>query len=179
MADDSLSDIEEWRPVPVPGWEVYEVSNLGRVRRMGPPQHGAKRGRVLKQVHHKTGHRFVNLHLPHDTWMVAVSRLIALAFIGPPPSPKHHAAHDDGKPANNVVGNIKWATAKENQADRRRHGTHGRKLNEVQARWIIESNPAPAEMQAIADRFGVLRDAVRRVVIGRTWSHLREERNVS
>jgi hypothetical protein len=52
-----------------------------------------------------------------------VSRLILETFVGPAPTPKHHAAHRDGKVRNNTLSNLSWKTAKENCADKVRHGT--------------------------------------------------------
>lgn len=45
------------------------------------------------------------------------------AFVGPPPSPIHQAAHNDGNPHNDILSNLRWATPKENCADRVLHGT--------------------------------------------------------
>ena len=51
-------------------------------------------------------------------------RLVALAFIGPQPSPKHEVCHNDGNPLNNVPGNLRWGTRSENLYDTVRHGVN-------------------------------------------------------
>ena len=45
---------------------------------------------------------------------------------GKPPTPKHHAAHSCGNGHLGCVNprHLKWKTPRENQLDRRRHGTH-------------------------------------------------------
>ncbi len=53
-----------------------------------------------------------------------LNRLVCEAFYGLPPSPKHHAAHNNGDSSDNRAENLRWATPKENMADKRRHGTH-------------------------------------------------------
>ncbi|AXV72811.1 hypothetical protein CJO75_01120 [Ralstonia solanacearum] len=52
-----------------------------------------------------------------------IHRLVALTFLGPPPSRQHEVAHNDGNRANNIVTNLRWATHAENVADTFRHGT--------------------------------------------------------
>jgi hypothetical protein len=49
--------------------------------------------------------------------------LLALAFLGEPPSARHQVAHNDGNPRNNHLSNLRWATPSENSMDRRLHGT--------------------------------------------------------
>jgi hypothetical protein len=52
-----------------------------------------------------------------------VHRLIAITFHGSPPFEGEYACHKDGDRENNHKDNIYWGTAKQNQKDRRRHGT--------------------------------------------------------
>ena len=51
-----------------------------------------------------------------------VHQLVLEAFVGPRPA-RHQAAHGDGNPLNNTLANLRWATPKENEADKRLHGT--------------------------------------------------------
>jgi hypothetical protein len=53
---------------------------------------------------------------------VYVHHLVLEAFVGPRPAGRQ-AAHGDGDKANNVVTNLRWATRKENEGDKVRHGT--------------------------------------------------------
>lgn len=52
-------------------------------------------------------------------------RLMALTFI-PNPEGKPHVAHGDNNGLNNPAWNLRWATHKENMADKFIHGTSGR-----------------------------------------------------
>jgi hypothetical protein len=54
---------------------------------------------------------------------VLVHRLVCEAFHGPAPTSRHQAAHNDGSKSNNRPENLRWATAVENEADKRSHGT--------------------------------------------------------
>lgn len=112
---------EEWRVVP--GFAAYEVSSWGRVRR-ALPYRSTTVGRVLRTEKQRGGHLLVRLGIGGGkTKAMSVHRLVALAFIGPPPSTVHLVAHGDGVPAHNWPNNLSWKTHRENMADRVRHGT--------------------------------------------------------
>ena len=49
---------------------------------------------------------------------VTVHRIVTFAFHGQPPSPIHTVDHKDGNPLNNEVSNLRWATPKEQAANR-------------------------------------------------------------
>lgn len=51
-----------------------------------------------------------------------VHRLVCEAFHGPQPTKYHEVAHWDGDRLNNAPSNVRWATHKENEADKIRHG---------------------------------------------------------
>lgn len=106
---------EEW--CTVDGWP-YEVSNQGRVRRTG--------GRLRKAVPHRSGYLEVQLWSENRYKNFQVQRLVLIAFKGEPPTPRHEAAHQNGKRHDNRLVNLKWATPKENMQDRDRHGTTAR-----------------------------------------------------
>lgn len=127
MADKAVST-EIWRPVA--GYEgIYEVSSRGRVRSLdresrcimgGRPVAKRLRGKVLRQFSDKNGYPQVGLCGRTES----VHRIVCRAFHGPKPSEGHEVAHRDGDKHNNRPSNLRWATDKENSADRLRHGTH-------------------------------------------------------
>jgi hypothetical protein len=119
-------EIEIWRRIP--GRDGYEVSDLGRVRSVdrtvtkmtrGRPALHRLKGRVLKPG--TTARGYLVVALGHRG-TIYVHHLVLLAFVGPRPA-GHQAAHGDGDRTNNVLSNLRWATPKENTADRYRHGT--------------------------------------------------------
>jgi HNH endonuclease/NUMOD4 motif len=118
---------ENWRPIP--GHAGYEVSDLGRVRSIdrvvtktqgGRAVQVRRKGRVLRP--YVSGSGYLILRLGSDSGLAYVHQLVLLAFVGPRPA-GCQAAHDDGNRLNNVVANLRWATASENNIDKRRHGT--------------------------------------------------------
>ena len=90
---------EEWREVQLECGASRRVSNLGRViTARGIKTEGSERkdGYRIAQINGKT-HR--------------VHRLVAKAFLEPPPSEKHTIVnHIDGDRANNRPDNLKWVT---------------------------------------------------------------------
>jgi hypothetical protein len=120
--------------LPIPGYPHYEISSDGRVFRIGSsvPLRPvvAKRGGYLQ----------VGLWKEGKGYTCYVHQLVAFAYHGPRPSPRHHAAHRDGRKLNNTAENVQWITKEENEADKIRHGTSNRgerngsaKLTDAQA----------------------------------------------
>lgn len=107
---------EEWKVIQ--GFELYEVSNTGKVRvkdRMTKNGSGMylKKGKELKPVNNGNG--YLRIHLKQDgkTKKEYVHRLVANAFI-PNPESKPFINHLDNNPLNNKVDNLEWCTPKEN-----------------------------------------------------------------
>lgn len=101
----STETAEEWRPVV--GYEgLYEVSSLGRVRRL-------KTDYIFSVVLDSYGYPIVTLKTPTMTKTCKVHRLVALAFI-PNPDNRPQIDHIDGVKTNNKVGNLRWVTSKQN-----------------------------------------------------------------
>jgi HNH endonuclease len=118
LPEPSLFDTptERWRPSVEPG---YAVSSLGRVMSLRP----GKVGLIMRMWRDDEGYEHVTLTRDNVNKRRSVHQLVAEAFLGSRPSPAHEVAHEDGKPWHNVATNLRWATEKENQRDRLRHGT--------------------------------------------------------
>lgn len=102
---------EIWKPVK--GYEgLYEVSNLGRVRRLWPI---SGHYRMLKTFvrNHEQGYWAVNLSKGGKMRTLSVHRLVAEAFI-PNPNNLPEVNHKDENKSNSHVENLEWCTAKYN-----------------------------------------------------------------
>lgn len=116
-----------------------------------------------------------------------VNVLVALAFRGPKPSAKHHAAHDDGDRSNNRESNITWRTPKQNIADKHRHGTMPigeyhplNKLSREQVAYILSelsSNPSRGLASSLARQFGVHKTTVSQIKRHKNWQWLTNATN--
>lgn len=167
--------MEEWRPVAgFPG--LYEVSSMGRVCRVGS----------LSCLRPSSTYGYLHVMLTNG----AVRRqprihvLVCEAFIGPRPSPRHHACHGDGDRSNNALSNLRWATIEENAADKRVHGTHlngqrvaGAVLHEASIQPIRELIRSQVPLSIIARAFGCTPENLAHIRDGKTWVHVTDAAN--
>ena len=154
-------------------YPAYEISSDGEIRRVCD-------GLIMKQKMSHAGYYLIGLTRDKKQTYGSVHRLVAKAFLGPPPTPEHEVAHNDGTRTNNSDVNLRWATRIENFADKRIHGTAligennpASKLTEsdvIQIRNLYESGAR--SRRELAERFGVTKAAIRFVVTRRTWSHI-------
>lgn len=157
---------EEWRAVV--GYEgLYEVSSIGRVRRI-VDRRGKPISRLLKP-NLTAKYRRVHLASPAGSRTHLIHVLMLLAFRGPRPTPRHQSAHGDGNRYNNRIENLRWATSKENTADKALHGTISPKLRietVIEMRNMRAAGVAPAE---IAIKFRQPIRAVQKAIYFKTW----------
>lgn len=161
---------EEWRDIP--GYEgIYQASDWGRVRQLR--RSGKSNGnirvrrypRMLRQWRQSTGHMSVAMAGSR----MYVHRAVLLAFRGPPPEGKPHGAHTNGRPTDNRLSNLRWASAQENQHDRRQHGTLKSVLNEGAVRDIRRRYEDGETAKALAAQYEVTAKTINDVVRRRAW----------
>lgn len=176
---------EEWRQVP--GYDNrYEVSNLGRVRarfifRKGKPVLRT-RTRFLRFSGNK-GYPMVCFVDGAEKRTLAVHRLVASLFLGPPPDPSWHAAHLDGNRKNCRASNLAWKTRSENEQDKLIHGTaiigaknHNTKLTEAQVRAArILTKECRLSCGRVGELFDVSSSTIHGAVCGKTWKHIPDD----
>ena len=166
---------------PIPGWSTYEVSENGVVRRRikSPTGHTDERKPYLTS----TGYLYLVLRQPGSRkgMAIAVHRLVALAFLGKPPSLEHAVAHSDGDKLNNHYSNLRWATRSENEHDKVRHGKSNRgercgtaKLSSDAVLAVRRELGTGISQKRIAAKFGISPQLVSRIKLGTTWTWLLE-----
>ncbi len=176
--------MEEWRTIL--DYPDYEVSDDGRVRR-AVARHNWPAGYELRPATARNGgHRFVMLSRAGVSKKQWVHRLVALAFIGPPPFPKAIVRHGDDIPSHNTAGNLSWGTKLDNHLDRMRNkgwnrnspkGSRvgGAKLVEADIFAIRKMRRSGASLATIAKKYGVNIVTISDIGRGRTWSHVSDK----
>lgn len=179
-----IEENEIWKPVF--GYEdYYEVSSLGRVRRLKKTR-GTRPGRILSPaaINRNRGYLVVGLHRKDKQIMNYVHRIVASSFIGPPRKGLV-VNHKDGDKQNNNVKNLEWCTQSENNKHAFRTGLRlptigslcGRaKLDEKEALEIyIMANSKEIKWSDIADKYLVDKSTISRIASKKTWAHLHRE----
>ncbi len=162
---------EEWRPV-VGFEEHYEISSEGRLRRTSR-RCGSYAGRLVAgRGFQNGGYPAVGLSVGNVQRMKRVHILVAEAFLGPRPSPRHIVHHKDHNPGNPRASNLQWATLAENQRASVEAGRHVgcRKLTEDQVRAIYSDRTMT--YQAQADQYGVTIMTVWNIRNDKSWRRI-------
>ena len=109
----------------------------------------------------------------------SIHRMVCEAFHGPPPSPLHQVAHNNGDPHDNRAENLRRATVAENSADKEAHGTavkgaahYASKLSDDDVRAIRRRAVEGESQRLLARVFGVAPPTINNIVHRRKWRHV-------
>jgi len=173
-------ETEEWRPVVgYEGW--YDVSNLGRVRRMrkGGCSHV---GFILKAQINTSGYLGLDLSREDHRHYGQIHRLVAEAFLGPCP-PGHEVNHKNAIKGDNRPNNLEWVTHIRNAHHAIELGLFvpppgfcgeqcgASKLKEVDVR-IIKAAKGRESQRSLAAHFGVAQPTISDIHRGKSWRHI-------
>jgi hypothetical protein len=106
---------EIWQSVP--RFPSYQISNLGRVKRLGKPAPSIKKEMLLTVCD-----AVATLYKDGHCYFVPLARIMLEVFVGPPPSSRYVARHLDDDRTNNQLKNLAWGTVKQNAEDAVRNG---------------------------------------------------------
>lgn len=166
---------EDWRPIA--GYEKrYEVSSLGRVRRLYTDDGGSRCNHlVLKPAPRGNGYLCVGLHLAGKQRTHSVHRLVASAFMGAPPTGTQ-CCHIDGDRENNAVSNLRWGTRSSNEADKVRHGRHNRGERHGSSRLttaqVLSIRKDMRSQCTISAEHGIAQSTVSQIQSRKRWRHV-------
>lgn len=168
-----MSDGVEYRPVVE--CPRYQVGSDGSVIGLS--------GRALRPCLDTYGYPQVLIYMGDGTRRTRkVHKLVIEAFIGPRPSPAHQVAHWDGDHLNNKPSNLRWATARENIADKIRHGRVSRTRGEINGQVKLTAKQVSdirsrywagsVTQYQLAEEYGVRQPTISNIISRTTWSHV-------
>jgi len=162
---------------------LYKISNYGKVKSLY--NYRGTKERILKPI--KTQNRYlqINLYKNRVHKIDYVHRLVLEAFVGSCP-PGMESCHNDGDPANNFVGNLRYDTHSNNNLDKRKHGTTTNplwidnrgvrcKASKLNDNKIIEIRQLHLEGKSdieIAKLYCVNKTTINRIINRKIWRHI-------
>ncbi len=149
----------------IPSHPGYFVTKDGRVY--------SKKSKIFLKHWYQVGYPTVNFP-PRK--IRTIHSLVMEAYVGPRPK-GYQIAHLDGSTTNNNLNNLKYATAKENNAHKTLHGTmsigekHGMsKLDEKTVKFIKEN--CKTNQRFWAKEIGISQPTISAIIVGRLWRHI-------
>lgn len=151
-----------WKPIL--GYEVYEASNTGLIRR---------NNKCLTPVLKKNGYHEIRLSIGGRVKHLSVHRLVYSTFY---PIPIGYVInHIDGNKTNNSLNNLEAVTELQNHAHskefrvRKGKDVNTSKLSEKEVAEIRKSKASTSELMK---RYPVCRSTVNRVRARKSWNHI-------
>lgn len=148
--------MEVWKDIP--NYEgLYQASSMGNIRTVGGKTtytnyHSERvwKSRIMgTRGKSPSGYR-VSLWKDGKVTEWLVHRLVALTFLGEPPTPKYTVNHKDGNRFNNRVENLEWLTI----GDNIRYGfEHGQYPTQIKVTLVGENGQKEFRSMAEGDRF--------------------------
>lgn len=123
--------VEEWRDIKA--FEgAYQVSNLGRVKRIAPSRRYVSE-HIMSPHDIGKGYLCVSLTYQGKKQMLKIHRAVAEAFI-PNPNGYPEVNHKDENPSNNCVDNLEWCTHLYNS----QYGTRGERIGKAHSKAVVQ-----------------------------------------
>ena len=170
---DNSIDAERWNQIQ--GYEgIYEISDLGRVRRSRPGQ-GTMAGKVLKIRRNKEGYHQVVLY-DNGAHSYRTATLVASTFISDRPEGLE-VNHIDGDKDNNRADNLEYVTKSENTLHAFRLGLRKPTIGELHgmAKLTLDNVREIRRLfgkmtqVSMARIFGVSTAQISRIKTGKRW----------
>lgn len=131
---------EIWKPVP--GFDGYEVSDLGRFRSHRPRRHEVLlRPRIIATRIRPNGYLNISFRANGKRRPRLAHRVVAEAFLGPCPDGLE-VSHENGDRTDNRLANLQYRSRMENNRLKVKHGTQRPRMS-VTCKWghaFTESN---------------------------------------
>lgn len=150
---------EIWKDIK--GWNDYQVSNFGNVKRLNYRK--TEREKKIKQQKCKS-YLYITLSQNKKRKTFRVHRLVAEAFI-PNPNNLPQVNHKDENPSNNCVSNLEWCDARYNS----NYGTRNERISEKEKgekHWFYGKNHTEESKRKMSEKLkGVTRLNRRKAIL--------------
>lgn len=161
------------RIVRIPGFDDYFISEEGKVFS------NKTKVLVLMKLFTRTGYTSVTLTQKGKYKVYSVHRLVALAFLWEPPTPKHFVLHLDDDRENPQLSNLRYGLPADNSKDMTSKGRQakgesigGAKLTEADVNDIRIRLARGERGLDLAKRYGVVPTNISAIKNYKTWKHL-------
>jgi predicted XRE-type DNA-binding protein len=182
---DKASELPEIREHPeLVGYGASKDGQIWTRKKIGPPYGLTTHWRKVKCHPNRHGHLVFTRKIRKENRVLNVfaHHMVLECFVGFAPKGMVCRHFPDRNPANNRLENLQWGTRKENQADRKVHGTDDRgeksfnaKLTEEKAMQILQLSRDGLPQSRIAKIVNISQQQVSNVVSGKCWKHLSRE----
>jgi len=162
----------EWKEI-TPDYIVSSDGQIGSRKRGGL--------KMLRPSLVSNGYLRIKIFTDTGNRTFGVHHLVAAAFVGPQPSPRHEVNHKNGIKTDNRDSNLEWVTRSGNQRHRfdvlGKPNTRGEKfwdakLTETAVREIRAAMSAGEARPSIAKRYGVSVSTIHGIAYGKNWAWL-------
>lgn len=145
-----------------PEYSIYRDGTI--IRTVARPR--TRAGKILKPWL-KDGYPAICLRHNEVVIKRLVHRIVCTTYNGTAPSPKHEVAHIDGNPGNCHADNLRWSTHRENEEDKKRHGTYlARTYAKLTPEQVKEIRATPHKWgvcKELAEKFGVVHQTISQI----------------
>lgn len=180
MSDAISNTQEEWRAIP--GFNgKYLASSLGRIYSTWSGR--GRHPKIRKPSTSAMGYLVIELFAGDGTrFRTSVHWLVLRTFSGPPP-PKQEPNHKNGNRKDKRADNLEWVTRSQNILHSFRVLNRGHAnckgennpmavLTDLKVRKFRAQYRSGRSTRSIANEMGMTWEAVRYMLLGRTWKHI-------
>lgn len=153
----------------------YKISNYGRIKSLKSGEE-----KLLNPSVKKNGYKLATLCKCGKKKYEYLHRLVAVHFIGDPPSGKNHVLHRDDIKTNNHVSNLYWGDDADNMMDMKRNECLSIGSNRTDSK-LTESDVldirkrykrGESNQSELAEVYGVHQVQISRIITGKEWAHV-------
>jgi len=173
---------EIWKTIP--GYENYQVSNLGRVKSL--KFNRGKKEKIMKEKKSTNGYLNIGLRKDNKSKLFMIHRLVYLVFNDLPikfigHTEKDCILHKDDNPKNNKLDNLFIGTQKDNVYDcinkNRRNYVKGENvyrsvMKKDDILFIRNNLLGKINYQSIAKIYNVSASCIEHIIHRRSWKHI-------